>query len=707
MSTDLEPTPTGGVSNFIANNRAAVGYVTLVLAAVLAAVTVLFVIRSLGPSAKPDGDAPAPTVSPTKAADYLVGWVGTSIATIILASGGIYLAFSPVPPSPAERRTDARQWVLVIGGLLGLFLILFGLIFAYVWRESLVDWVNNGNRKEAWWVLGALGILLAGLGTVAASIQPARAEERNKVWVRRAVYGANAVLAGVVLLLILAVGNVVAALKLPNKLDTTEAGFYSLSPRAKEFLARLDRPVKVYYIIPPRTGEQVDQDTVRLLSMCEEANPDKFKYQVVSPATDQAKVAELRKNYPQLDVRDLGLLVTLEDDEKAAAFIRANELTTTEGGQEAYQGEAKLFTELIFLAESRVQPVVYFTQGHDELDISGAPARAGGRRAAARSASAVKEHLERRRVTVRPLTFELGKARVPDDADVVVVAGPRVPLPPEEVEALRQYMTGGAAGAKKGKLVVLPNTDPDSAGRVQPTGLEGLVSDFGVTISEEFLLGQPMSVGGGGVIPPAVILAVVPPELLDSGNQLANTFQDGVLFQNVRYLTARGGGGQPFRSESLLVSYPSRFTWLEKTNPADPDRVWAELRTSDALRQEKNLSRRTAPILVTVTEPAAQQANPFGPPPTGGSTPRLAVFANSTFASDEQAARDVLNRDLLAYTVDWLRGREQNIGIQPRAYRNYTLKPNVDAGKLLWLPGLLAAVSILGLGASVWLVRRK
>ena len=58
---------------------------------------------------------------------------------------------------------------------------------------------------------------------------------------------------------------------------------------------------------------------------------------------------------------------------------------------------------------------------------------------------------------------------------------------------------------------------------------------------------------------------------------------------------------------------------------------------------------------------------------------------------------------------DWLRERPSSIGIEPRTYKMFALKPDAPtrAGRMLYLPLLMALVSIIGLGTGIWVIRRK
>ena len=128
------------------------------------------------------------------------------------------------------------------------------------WQQSIVRWVNDGDLHEARWVLAALAIFLAGLALMFVAMQPARAEERSSVALRRLLYGTNAVLTGLLVLLLLAVVNVIVFLKLPENVVTTAAGFKGLSDTSKEFLQTIKEPVKVYLIMPQDYVARIGQD---------------------------------------------------------------------------------------------------------------------------------------------------------------------------------------------------------------------------------------------------------------------------------------------------------------------------------------------------------------------------------------------------------------------------------------------------------------
>ena len=188
------------------------------------------------PPVKPPGDA-----TDSKRTDYMFGWLATLAA--FLAVGGVAMWMLAAPPAgdEARQKTEARIAILALGASFGALAILFGMIFFYQWRESLTNWLDKGQTKDAKWVLTPILMIVAGAGLIFFAIQPARADERNNGPIRRVVYWSNFGLTVLLLLVAFVVANVLFSLKVPNKLDTTATGFYSLSDNTKNLFARLER----------------------------------------------------------------------------------------------------------------------------------------------------------------------------------------------------------------------------------------------------------------------------------------------------------------------------------------------------------------------------------------------------------------------------------------------------------------------------------
>jgi ABC-type uncharacterized transport system len=116
--------------------------------------------------------------------------------------------------------------------------------------------------------------------------------------------------------------------------------------------------------------------------------------------------------------------------------------------------------------------VAYVVQGHGEPNVRDIEERAGLGDAAAALASDGFD--------VRPLP---GAARIPQDAGLVVLAGPTHELQPAEVDALDAYVRGG------GRLLVLVDTDA-------PRSVLGLLDRFGVAMGKDVVVDQDAKLFG-------------------------------------------------------------------------------------------------------------------------------------------------------------------------------------------------------------------
>jgi hypothetical protein len=713
MTSDPTPAPDQAapspVVDFVVAHRQNVAWGLVAVGVVCFAVAVYFGFRvfSSGPSPDADKDKDNPEVRVDKEKDeakagrlvkteHVFGGLAALMAAVAGIGTGAYLLARPPQPTEAARRTDARVTLLTAGGFFGLTLMVAGLLFLYEWFSILVKWIDERTAPPgAYKVVAALLGVLVGAGLVFATAQPARAEERNNSLLRRLVYGINFGLAVLLLLLALVVGNVFAALKVPNKLDTTESGFYTLSDATRDYLATLSQPVKMYAALP--SGEDRDLiDARQVLNAFQEANPRMVQVRFLDPVLNQKDIVALRNQYPQADLSSFGVLLTTGEDGKNYSFVRLNDFFDTtfdptgRNRKEVFQGESKLIRELMFLAENKVRPVVYFTTGHGEpeLTLGGGPDELRTNR---RTIGRLRDALEKGYVDARPLAFDLKDPKVPDDAGVVAIVGPTQPFSEPEAAALRKYLTE-PRGDKKGKLILAsgPFPRPDGGG-VADTGLELLLMQFGVRLGKEYILGQQSQRYGFFEMPTAVNAA-----LAESGNPIALDFADRApTFTNCREVLPLRTPGGPYTAGIPFVTVPSRITWLEEDRPTNPAKALADMLNNRELMVQKRVSDRPRAVSALVSE---------------GGSGRVAVYGSGeAFADPERRAGRAAdaNAELFAATVNWLRDRPAAANEANKTYETYTLNKSADSTRLFWLPIGITLLGVLALGFGVWVFRRK
>ena len=745
--TNPTPTPTPAppvlepVIEMIRAQRESVGYALLVASIVFLALTGWLGLETRkmsapGPDATKDakdkGEDPfkpakldgAEVTQPDRV-DYIIGAVVAFLAFVAFAAVGGFLLAKAQPPAVEAQRTQARQVLLTIGSLAGAVLIIAGGLYFYQWSGSLVKWLDLGELNEARWVVIPLLMVVAGGALMFVSAQPARAEERNNATIRQFIYGSNFALTVLMMFVVLVIVNAVIAMRVPNKLDTTSTSFYTLNPQTKQLLEGLEQPIRAYAIFQD-SGDAVSEDTKRLLTNCQETNAAKFKVTFLSPALNRDAINKLRSDYPLAEMSGEGILLVAGDeastDRKRHSFIRDDELRDRQDDGQgrqvpAFNGEPKLLRELMFLAESKQKPKIYFTQSSGELSFGGGGERGGNSK---RTAAVLKSYLEKNYFEVAELTFGIGDAvKVPDDAAVVVIADPTAPIPAGGVEAIRKFMTDPRPDGKKGKLVVLAGQQPGADQKPLKIGIEPMLQTFGVRFTDRFMYNVPTDRADPRDRDQGsrVTLAVINPEGTEARNPVALGFAANVerlpLLDCREVASSPAGGFQPV---TILSSMPGRSTWTTATYAASPVEAWRSVNERakaivnskapeeekdqqlKALGQEIQMHGRPRHLAIFVSE---------------GDKARVAVFGCGWFVSDDASGRMGQDQsttvwlDLMGATLDWIRDRPSVSGISQKPYTTYTLKPGYDNLRMLWVPLALAVLVVGAFGAGVWVVRRK
>jgi hypothetical protein len=429
-----------------------------------------------------------------------------------------------------------------------------------------------------------------------------------------------------------------------------------LSPTVQDLLKK---PATVYALFADN-----DPTYRKVKALLDEAQTTNKELRVESRLEPDSKQAEeLRKKYPGKVNERSGLLFESQNQGKAAF-----------GG---FFGPNQLFQRW----------VVYFTQGNNELDLNDMEMSIPDR-----GLSELKRRLEQGGYEVRGLQLVSGPAgrasnpqlevsnRVPDNAGVVVIARPQIPFAAHAVAALREYMDRRTDGKKKGKLVVLADVVATRDGRMVKTGLEDFVSEFGVKIGDGQVVQLVRDARSREV--------VVVPNVKGSQSPLVPLFGRAMVWPDIRQLqVSEPSPGSSYSTDMVAMTIPNTVY------------VTSDLRLPRPT--EADVQTEPVPVVVAVSE-----RTPGG---EGKPEPRLLVFGDATFISNAYLAEASGDPyfDLFASSLGWLHERPANIGIAPKKRDYFFLEPTAKVGELVWLPVGLMLVGIIGLGAGVWVVRRR
>ena len=633
--------------------------------------------------------------------DFLAVAIPTAALGMLCIAVGVMLYFLAADDGDADR---VRMLVLLVGGCGGLLISATGASLAYLWWNYLPTYLRDEAPEGAWRLLVALITILVGLAVMFIALQLARSEERTNPSLRRLVFGYNAVLSGVLLLILLAIANAFVSARYTQAIESVDRGDTTLSERATNIAKAIDRPIRFYVIWP------ADDDLIypvrAFLSNLEDVS-SQVRVQYLSPTLDHDAVADLARKYPgkiqERSPDDRGtlrgiLVVKGAEKPENATFLPISDLyeqsMTRESSELKFKGEDRIIATLM-----SDKAIVYVTQGNGEPDLNDTNPRQMDR-----GLGVMRDRLNARgNLDVRPLTTNPADPKIPSDATVVIVANPRPPLGAGLQQALRSFLI-----ERHGKAVFLVDVPPVGGDQktIPPTGLEPLLSQFGVEVSNERILCQPFR-EGGRVFDSDVVILQVPAQLEGSANPLARAFsQENIITSSVRVIRPAAAPPNPMlRAETLLATPEGMDVWAESDLTADRNRTWREM---DSNPESKKRLTKSLPAAVFVTESAQPIGMPNSPPPAV--KPRLVVFGDTSFVTNALASEGgsfPTDFAFFASTLDWLSERPTSIGAGSRSLKYYSLSPTTSGIALVFLPGVIAIVVILGLGLGVWTVRRR
>jgi ABC-type uncharacterized transport system involved in gliding motility auxiliary subunit len=482
------------------------------------------------------------------------------------------------------------------------------------------------------------GLLLLAVGTF-SNLDAVRERMGSGEAKRAGKYGTSAVLSTVLAIAILGMLGYLATWK-TVRWDWSEGQVHSLTTQSVGVLEGLDQDVEVVALFPA-----LDVQPVRDLL-------DRYTY-----VSDRFQVLYADPNErPELLDR-----FAISSEDLGQGLVRISLGAESVNVQEVT--EEKITNAMVKLTRTGVKKV-YFLEGHNERGVEGE----GGldRDGFARAADALRnENYEVEKLLLA------AKGSVPDDADVVIVAGPTRPLLEVEHAALEAYLARG------GSLMVL--IDPRAN-----TDLTADLERWGVELGEDIIVDRALALFGRATSPFAGGYS--------TEHDITREMRETTLFHLARSVQASEGSG---------------LTELVFTG----DSAWAE-RDLDTFFAEGTAELGGDDLPGPVALAVAGAPGVIAPPSAEGEAPkpadaRLVVYGDADFASNDLIESSA-NRDLFVNSVNWLMGDVEAISIRPRLSRasRFQLSQEqfvtIRSLSLFVLPEAIAII-----GVFVWWSRRR
>ena len=602
-----------------------------------------------------------------KLSGTVLGNIARSLTRIESALGGLSTTFA-----------FAGAGVLVLGVILLLFL--------------------SDLRLYSYITLGIGG------GLVATSVVISFGTVSRAVKGRRGRYSTNTVVMIAAFLGIAAFANFLA-FENSARMDVTAAKKFSLAQRTLDLLKNLDEPVEAKAFFGPATSpeEETVQREIRDVLDEFEVHSQKFSYEFVDP---DAK--------PGI-ARDYGITQygTIAVDSKNSKKIHLFAPTVSLGREGALQVAVQQdFVTALLIVTGKEQKIVYFLTGHGERDVFNREPSTEGFGFAATGTEdenyAVftlnltlpegKEQLELDRCQLPPPAAGAEPEPCQPKVNMVIVAGPRDPLPDNEAQILNDYLKSG------GNMLFLVEPDTHQSFR-------NFLARWGTLVGEGRIVDLQRS------LPENTEITVVTreqyintiPEPLNSllGIRGFTSLLDTTYYPGVTSLAPAGEGVLFFPSEvpededQEDQRIPTVFgTALAVTSAAS----WL---INDPGRTDPQPGDQIGPLFPAIAVRAIAPLDEELPADLAGLTPAsIVVFGDSDFASNRYF-HSFGNSDFFLNAVNWLVGDIPLAGIRARSADVRVLETTRNQYDIirftswLMLPALMAA-----LGGFVWWRRR-
>ena len=513
-------------------------------------------------------------------------------------------------------------------GALGLVSILFALVGFFM--------ALTGAAPLSWSILhGIVGVVL--LGAAALINLDGLRERMTSGEARRASkYGSSSMISTLLVIAILGMGAFLTN-RYSKRFDWSEQQVHSLSDQTAKVLSALDQEVEALALYGRMEWELVRRQLDRYAYASE-------RFRVIEIADPNEKPDLLERYGIKPEQLGQGIVHLIYGEESVNV-----ELPTEEA-----------LTNAIVKLTRTGDKTVYFLEGHGENPIDGASG------AAEEGYLQAAEALRNENYKIEKLLLA-AKSDVPDDADVVVIAGATRLMLNEEREALDRYIGRGGA--------VLVLIDP----RIR-TDLVTKLAEWGVELGDDIVVDRELAVFGRATTPFASRYA--------PNHPITQDLLEYTMFHVVRSVKANAEAEGRF-SEIVLTG---RESWAER----DLERFFAEGTAEfdgDDLSGPVPIAVAGTVILETLGD-ASQEA-------------RLAVFGDSDFASN-QILDSYQNRDLFVNTVNWLLGDVEAISVRPNRARASQLQLSASHKRRVQLFALFAIPEVLAVvGVYIWWTRRQ
>jgi len=476
--------------------------------------------------------------------------------------------------------------------------------------------------------------------------------------------------------IIVQIALVIAALVMLNwlgnkyyaRLDWSRGKNITLSPQTKAVLGTLEKPVQV--IVMFAMAGEVENDAQLLLREYQFAAKGKLTVEEVDPYANLSRAKELQAQY-KFGANENVVIFTYEGRHK---FVNSGDLAEFEQLDEmammmrrqpqmlGFKGEQVFTSTLLELTETK-QNKLYLVAAHGEYDGS------------SRELAGFRDFLTRQNLKFDTLKLA-DKDKIPDDASMIAILGPRFDFSERDLKLLTEYWE------RKGRIFICAGWTNNKT-----PNLNEWLAVRGVRLQNDAVI-RVVSLGNMAGMQPleAVVMnqgSPITKGLEGVGSDMFGPTQSLALDRNLEK-TAN------LRLTGLLTA---------------PEGFWGEMDYTPGNRTNIPMfdPKRDHPGPLTLG--VAVERGGSGDPKVKLETSRMVVFGNGDFLSDKGLQTGQASLELALNSVNWLLNRDNLISLPPKVKEKQSLKlSDAQIGTIRWWVMLFIPVmiAVFGLYHLMW-----
>ncbi|MBX2825219.1 MAG: GldG family protein [Gammaproteobacteria bacterium] len=478
---------------------------------------------------------------------------------------------------------------------------------------------------------------------------------------------------GLIFLIFFAVNYIGGKRYLRENLATSN--YAKVSDLSINLIQSLNEPVEIINYTSPQDdplSALIIQDVNRLLDEYDHYGADMVKVKNVDPYLHYDAAREIADEF-KVALQESVILI--KQGEQNTVINYRDLADIAEGGTVydpvpprvlAFKAEQQITSAIQALSDPE-QSVMYFITGHGEYDTAADFRNKQG-------LSKLATYIERQNIEIRKINL-IEEGQIPDDANMVVIAGPKAPYAEHEIAMLQAYIQRNDDRAGRLLLMLDPQTD---------TGLETLLQERGVTFRNDMALTHVMILGQVRTMEDAIITRVANHPVTEwmQGRQL----NMGIGKSRTLQIAPATEGAAP-AAKALLMT-PESY-WGE----TEPD--LEEVRPTDGVDARGPL---TVAVLIDEGSLSDGQVNL--------QSDRIVAIGSSEFLTNQSLQGNQL--DLFLNISNWMLDKDSSLGISPKVLEEFYLTLD-DRQKQILSGVMVLLIPFLGLlaGLLVWLRRKK